>query len=214
MAYWIAGRADSSPLSDELIENMPMETFGLDWAIFFAVSEKDAARNWSLYSQGKHPLQDDLLQTGRTVRTLAYEDKAREFIRAKYRSGGELKPMPARTTVELSLEAVNHEALSGIRRIENVLGERSKLNTTWVAHIVGTDPRFKFKRAFLKPRVDYSNATNRGNRGVYYYYSLIPGQIYEINHRYNTKDADRYFVKCTSEGVENITTEEVVQCLK
>lgn len=49
----------------------------------------------------------------------------------------------------------------------------------WVAEITGYDPKYKYARTFLKPKKDYSQANSKGSRGVFLYFLLESGKIYE-----------------------------------
>lgn len=65
----------------------------------------------------------------------------------------------------------------------------------WVARIIGSDLHYKFKRVFLKPKVDYTHSNSKGTRGVYYYFILESGEAYEVYDMINWTKRDRYF--CT-----------------
>ena len=80
----------------------------------------------------------------------------------------------------------------------------------WVAEITCTDPKFKYKRKFLKCKKDYSRANSKGSRGVYAEYILDSGKIYEVKEH-----KQRYFCKVNNEGnVIKIGEEEVQEWLK
>jgi hypothetical protein len=85
----------------------------------------------------------------------------------------------------------------------------------WCAEIrLGLDPKYGFKRKFLRGQKDYSEANGPGSRGVYKYYNLEEGKIYEINSPQSWKHDDRYF--CRIENGEEVRLEktEVIECLK
>lgn len=65
----------------------------------------------------------------------------------------------------------------------------------WVARI--TSPR----REFLRPRLDYreSRQTPEGLRGVYAYYELREGEIYEVHELLSWRESRRYRV-CAENG--------------
>lgn len=82
----------------------------------------------------------------------------------------------------------------------------------WVARIVGSDPRFKYQREFIKGTKDYSEASGTGNRGVYYWFTLENG-IYEVHSHASWKHQRRYFVRVIDSEITEIKKEEVDECL-
>jgi hypothetical protein len=80
----------------------------------------------------------------------------------------------------------------------------------WVAEIIGTDPKYKFNRQFLRFKKDYSRANSVGSRGVYANYILESGKVYEIkDHK------DRYYCTVTDNGnIVRLSEDEVKECLK
>jgi len=50
----------------------------------------------------------------------------------------------------------------------------------WAAQIVGRDPQYKYARQFLKSKKDYTHANSKGSRGVFVYYLLESGYVYEV----------------------------------
>lgn len=85
-------------------------------------------------------------------------------------------------------------------------------SNSWVARITGLDPKYGFKREFLQPTRDYSQANSTGSRGIYAYYALPPG-IYEVNHRETWKRVRRYFCKVENLEIVEISKEDVIRCL-
>lgn len=85
----------------------------------------------------------------------------------------------------------------------------------WVAEILGSDKRYKWQRRFLRGKKDYSEANSKGSRGVYVYYTLESGHIYEVNECVTWKRNERYFCRVTLDGdIETINEDEVRECLK
>lgn len=79
----------------------------------------------------------------------------------------------------------------------------------WVAQIQGFDSKFGFKREFINPRIDLSEAGNTRKRGVKCYWFLDPG-IYECFYHLSWKTTERYFFRATGAGtIKKITEEEV-----
>lgn len=85
----------------------------------------------------------------------------------------------------------------------------------FVAEITGFHSKFKYERKFLRCKKDYRNANNKGSRGVYAFYILESGKIYDIKHPYSWKNHDRYFCTVDDNGdIKILTKEQVDQCLK
>lgn len=59
----------------------------------------------------------------------------------------------------------------------------------WVADVTDGD------RRFLRGHKDYSEANGTGSRGVYVYYHLEPGRVYEVNELLDRTTARRYLAR-------------------
>lgn len=70
----------------------------------------------------------------------------------------------------------------------------------WCAQIIGSDLHYKFKRVFLKPKVDYTHSNSKGTRGIYYYFILESGEAYEVYDMVNWTKRDRYFCTVKENG--------------
>lgn len=83
----------------------------------------------------------------------------------------------------------------------------------WVARITAVDPAGRFEREFLDGQKDFSEANSIGSRGVYYYYHLRPGEVYEVRELVNWTKERRYF--CCVEGgrIVEMSREEALACL-
>jgi hypothetical protein len=80
----------------------------------------------------------------------------------------------------------------------------------WVAEVTGIDPKYKYKRDFLRYRKDYSRSNSKGSRGVFAEYILESEKIYDV--RDNKR---RFFCKVTDEGdIVHIDESEVRELLK
>lgn len=81
--------------------------------------------------------------------------------------------------------------------------------SAWVAEITGADPKYKFKREFLRFKKDYSRANSVGSRGVYANYILESGKIYDIKEH-----KDRYYCTVTDNGnIVRLSEDEVKEWL-
>lgn len=99
--------------------------------------------------------------------------------------------------------------------IGNVIFEKP-YKSNWVAEITGIDPIYKFKRSFLTGKKDYSEANSSGSRGVYVWYTLESGKIYEVFRPTSWKSRERFFCTVNDETGKIITLEkeEVLEWLK
>lgn len=125
----------------------------------------------------------------------------------------------------LKIEAIGDNNDQAIRQasgfldaiIGGVAGEAmvGKLPASYfVAEITGFHPKFKYERKFLKGQKDYSEANSKGSRGVYVYYYLEEGKIYDVKKPVSWKNDRRFF--CRIEGNTRIEMEEseVKECLE
>jgi predicted heme/steroid binding protein len=93
------------------------------------------------------------------------------------------------------------------------IGERAK-SSAWVAEIVDTDRRWKFKRNFLSCNYDYSQANSKGSRGIYKCYFLENDKIYDVSEPVSWKNTARYFLYVENDEAKRITDEEVKKILE
>jgi hypothetical protein len=85
----------------------------------------------------------------------------------------------------------------------------------FVAEITGFHAKFKYERKFIQCKKDYRNSNSKGSRGVYAFYILESGKIYDVLEPYSWKNSHRYFCTVDNKGdIEILTKEEVDQCLK
>ena len=80
----------------------------------------------------------------------------------------------------------------------------------WAARITGTDSKFGYKREFLHGKKDYKFSNSKGSRGVFVYYTLESGNVYEVKGRRR-----RFFCAVRDNGdIVDITKEEVDQWIQ
>jgi len=85
-----------------------------------------------------------------------------------------------------------------------------KLPSPWVAEIAGTHPLYRFKRQFLRPKKDYTEANSVGSRGIYLWYTLETGKVYEINEQASWRRWDRRFELVRNDGSRQRLSEDEV----
>ncbi|REK68027.1 MAG: hypothetical protein C6P35_03395 [Cohnella sp.] len=200
-----------------LPDHLSLDRFGFDWCIFEANSTDDAWEQASAYAAGTHPQQSEISRMADDIRTLYSQDSkaAWDLFRNKFPSS----PRP----ITLKLEAIGDDARQFYKDLsrnpllkETIFGndDRNPFSRPWVAEITGKDPKYKFRRVFLRGRKDYSEANKKGSRGVYYYYELYPGKIYQINDRISWKVTRRYFARVIDGNLVEIEESEVEECLR
>lgn len=102
---------------------------------------------------------------------------------------------------------------SGVPGLGDLLGLPKR--NYWVAQIVGTNPKWKYERKFLKPKKDYRKSNSTGSRGIYLWYILDADQVYEIKRPISCKRFERFFFTVTNDGsIKKITEDEVNEWLR
>jgi hypothetical protein len=91
---------------------------------------------------------------------------------------------------QIKIEAVGDDVDQFLRQFRNLtndlapgLGDMTfgkPLHTYWVAQITGVHPKYKYERQFLRGKKDYTHANRKGSRGVFVYYLLESGNVYEV----------------------------------
>jgi len=97
-----------------------------------------------------------------------------------------------------------------LERYERLLGRDQQ--RPWVAAVEGLDPKYGFRRKFMKGQRDYAGANGVGSRGVWEYYPLDDG-LYEVHERTSWTKTRRYFVRVANGQIEEISRNEVFACL-
>jgi hypothetical protein len=88
--------------------------------------------------------------------------------------------------------------------------ERGRRIQAWVAEIIGLDGEGKFVRSYLPGRTDYSRAKGRGQRGVFRYYILESGRVYDVAEQTDRARFDRYYCTVDEDGdIVRLEREEV-----
>lgn len=82
-------------------------------------------------------------------------------------------------------------------------------NRYWVAEITGRSNKYKFERKFLNCKKDYTESNSTGTRGVYAYYILEEGKIYEVSSPQTWSSTDRYFCTIENGNLIRLSSEEV-----
>lgn len=119
----------------------------------------------------------------------------------------------------LKLEAIGHMQRAADRSMLWIaarfgfLDDIPRVRNPWVARIIAVDPAGGFKREFIKPHVDYSEANSKGSRGVFYYFAVEEGHVYEVFERVTWQCSDRYFVYPNLGRLQRLSRDEVIRWL-
>lgn len=127
---------------------------------------------------------------------------------------------PSRMVAFLRLEAIgDNMRMPDTRALHMALRPRLELEMrrhlllpnrrAWCAKLTGLSEKFGFEREFLRARRDYSEANSKGSRGVYLYFTLYEGDIYEVHEIVSWSRDRRYFVKAVAGAVVEIEQAEV-----
>lgn len=105
-----------------------------------------------------------------------------------------------------SVEAIG--AFGGDRRL-NARDPRSRV--PWCAEIVGRRGDGFLLREFVDAGRDFTHANGTGTRGVYYWWTLEHGRVYEVAYWMSWSRQVRKFVTVTDDGTgtRDLTSEEV-----
>lgn len=79
----------------------------------------------------------------------------------------------------------------------------------WCARITSRTVSGGFTREFLRGRRDYREANDDGSRGVFKWFELAEGELFEVNAPLSWTHADRYFCRAERGRVVRLTAEEV-----
>jgi len=89
-------------------------------------------------------------------------------------------------------------------------------NAPWVAEILGLTREGKFARRFVQGDVDYTHANSVGSRGIYRWYHLQSGRIYEVADRHTWTRTVQYFCRVNTDDGEivRLSRHEVLAALQ
>jgi hypothetical protein len=197
MNVYIVSEGEVSDVS--MCEQLPdLSLAGREWVMFEAISEKDALHQAHLYDSRVHPHQKEIQSACEKIKGLKDSETAKGFILDN------MSPPDVRSIV-ICIEALGYNTINTADRAPN---------RAWVAEIVGIHPKWKFTREFLRGKRDLTHASRNASRGVYFYYTLQPGRLYEVSNPVSNKHTDRYFCRVENEADVRMNEQEVVACLK
>lgn len=129
-------------------------------------------------------------------------------------------------TAAFAIEVIGHNLDVAIDQAERRGGAHTLLRrrnayqivctrqTYWVAEITGRDERFGLARKFVRGRMDFSLASDDASRGVWVWYTLHSGRVYEVQRRTTWEVSERLFVTVDEAGeLHRMAREEVDQWL-
>ena len=83
----------------------------------------------------------------------------------------------------------------------------------WCAEITGFHPKYRFERKFMRANRDYTYANKTGSRGVYDYFNLENGHIYDISSPISWKNTERYYCRIENNELVKMNKKEVEEWL-
>lgn len=93
--------------------------------------------------------------------------------------------------------------------------EFHQMNRPWVAEITGVSLKYRYARTFLRGKADYKGSNSKGTRGVWMWWTLESGHIYEAKYRTSWNRWEHRFLTVTDDGdIKDLTEEEVWEWLK
>lgn len=98
---------------------------------------------------------------------------------------------------------------------DDLFGRRPPSMNPWVAEITGRDERFGLARVFVPAKRDYRETNSQATRGVWFWWTLESGRIYETRYRESWGGGfTRKFLRVGNGGeVEDVDREEVERWL-
>lgn len=124
-----------------------------------------------------------------------------------------------RRRLDRALEKMGHPRPAGWRYGACYTGRdyraAARILSPWVAEIVGRDGMGQLQRQFVSGQKDYTHADRVGSRGVFFFYHLTPGHIYEVNSHPEWKRHDHYLCRVRHDGhIVKITPEDACQLIR
>jgi len=102
------------------------------------------------------------------------------------------------------------EAIGDNVNVPSFLGHFPK--RYWCAEILGPDVQYGLSRRFLSPQKDYVKSNSVGSRGVYAYYLLDSGRLYEAAIPLSWRKTGRQFMTVDNDGnIVNLTEDEATE---
>lgn len=90
------------------------------------------------------------------------------------------------------------------------IGSVARSRRPWMAELTGLCPVDGFARRPLRPKRDYAEANSRGTRGVWCFWTLEAGRVYETRYRTTwTKWHHRFLIVTTTGDVEDVSEGQV-----
>lgn len=187
--------------SSDKISELPNLLFvGIEWSIFEAISEKDALYQYDIYKNQMHPRQRKMDIVFEKIRFLDDEKSAKNIIMTEL-----FPPPPDLQSIVKQVEAIGYTSYN------------AKVNYSkkryWIAEITGFDRKYGLKRKFIKGKTDFTNSNKRASRGVYLYYVLTTGKIYEVSSPISNNHTDRYFCYIKNGQEVRLSDQEVSEWL-
>jgi hypothetical protein len=109
----------------------------------------------------------------------------------------------------LKIEAIGDNSFQEMRFYTNILNDGAPglgdllgapKPDYWVAMITGYDKKYGYSRQFLRGKKDYKKSNSVGSRGIYLFYLLDSGYIYEVSQPITWQKTRRYYCTVIDDG--------------
>lgn len=100
------------------------------------------------------------------------------------------------------------------REVADSLIGNKRPRMPWVAHITGKDPKFRFKRNFLKSKWQRRDANSKQSRGVILEFKIEENKLYQVNGFTSWRCRDQYFCVLNGKSIIRLTEEEALEWLE
>lgn len=95
------------------------------------------------------------------------------------------------------------------------LREMERRNRPWVAELTGLDELGQFQRRFVTAKRDFRTANSRGSRGVWCFWTLDAGGLYETRYRTSWNDWHHRFLAVNEHGeIVDVTEQKAREWLR
>lgn len=113
------------------------------------------------------------------------------------------------------LSKLDHDRRRSIlaRQTDRTLFDLTKVGRSnpWVAEIVGLDRRGQFQRRFVQGMKTYEESNSKGSRGVFMFFVLQRGVLYEIFDRPKHLKSRRRFAVADDGGMREVNIEDALK---
>jgi len=123
-----------------------------------------------------------------------------------------------KTTIKIEIIGHNYYQRSNKKNISALIHSIDVLritNSHFIAKIVKNKSKVSIKKIYLKGKKDYTDSNSTGSRGIYEWFILECGCVYEIKKPVTWKHTDMFFCYVTGDGnIQKIEEDEIWDLIK